>query len=237
MSSFVLFLCVSITVYNRLHNLTGNINDPINDPMNIWYQYLRVEVSLPEWAKAELSEYASKEYSTDEEMMNLAVSLSARNVAENTGGPFGCAIFERDTDTNIAKLVSIGVNRVVTLSNSTLHGETVAIQLAQSKLKNFTMQIPHKDGKSKRQFELFTSCEPCAMCLGATLWSGVSRIVCAATKSDAESIGFNEGPVFEASYQHLRDAGIEVKKSVLQKEAAQVLKEYGSKGLIYNSSC
>jgi len=73
------------------------------------------------------------------------------------------------------------------------------------------------------------------MCLGATLWSGVSRIVCAATKADAESIGFNEGPVFEASYQHLKDAGIEVTKSVLQKEAAKVLQEYGSKGLIYNS--
>ncbi len=167
--------------------------------------------------------------------MSLAVSLSSRNVAENTGGPFGSAVFERDLETNVAKLVSIGVNRVVTLSNSTLHGETVAIQLAQSKLKSFTMQIPHKDGKSKRKFELFTSCEPCAMCLGATLWSGVSRIVCAATKDDAESIGFNEGPVFEASYQHLRDAGIEVKKLVLQEEAAKVLQEYGSKGLIYNS--
>lgn len=195
----------------------------------------RVEISLPQWAKAELAEYSSKEYKTDEEMMSLAVSLSSRNVAENTGGPFGSAVFERDLETNVAKLVSIGVNRVVTLSNSTLHGETVAIQLAQSKLKSFTMQIPHKDGKSKRKFELFTSCEPCAMCLGATLWSGVSRIVCAATKDDAESIGFNEGPVFEASYQHLRDAGIEVKKLVLQEEAAKVLQEYGSKGLIYNS--
>jgi tRNA(Arg) A34 adenosine deaminase TadA len=74
------------------------------------------------------------------------------------------------------------------------------------------------------------------MCLGATLWSGVSRIVCAATKVDAEAIGFNEGPVFDASYDHLREAGIEVKKSVLQKEAAEVLRNYGANGLIYNSS-
>jgi tRNA(Arg) A34 adenosine deaminase TadA len=74
------------------------------------------------------------------------------------------------------------------------------------------------------------------MCLGATLWSGVSRIVCAATKADAEAIGFKEGPVFEASYDHLREAGIEVKKEVLQKEAALVLKEYGENGLIYNAS-
>ena len=196
----------------------------------------RVEISLPDWARKELQEFANKIYKTDEEMMALAVHLSARNVAENTGGPFGCAIFERDDKSGIAKLVSIGVNRVVSLSNSTLHGETVAIQLAQSRLKSFTMNITHEDGKSTRKFELFTSCEPCAMCLGATLWSGVSRIVCAATKADAEAIGFNEGPVFEASYEHLRAAGIEVKKEVLQKEAAFVLKEYGASGMIYNAS-
>lgn len=199
-------------------------------------------MTLPDWAVEELAEFSKKEYKTDEEMMALAVHLSARNVAEKTGGPFGSAIFEKDTTTGISKLVSIGVNRVVSLCNSTLHGETVAIQLAQSKLKSFTMNIPQqqegKDGGgetcSKRKFELFTSCEPCAMCIGATFWSGVSRMVCGATKADAEAIGFNEGPVFEASYDHLRKAGIEVTRQVLQKEAAQVLKDYGESGVIYN---
>mmetsp|Transcript_13506 Transcript_13506/g.20090 ORF Transcript_13506/g.20090 Transcript_13506/m.20090 type:complete len:247 (+) Transcript_13506:146-886(+) len=195
-----------------------------------------VNVHLPEWAKTEFDEFFSqKKYTNDEEMMELAVHLSARNVAENTGGPFGCAIFERDFENNTSELVSIGINRVVPLSNSTLHGETVAIQLAQSNLKSFTMQIPNKSGKI-RKFELFTSCEPCAMCLGATLWSGVSRIVCAATKADAERIGFNEGPVFAESYKQLEEAGIQVTKLVLQKEAAAVLADYGKKGVIYNSS-
>ena len=59
-------------------------------------------------------------------MMALAIDLSARNVAEGTGGPFGSAIFERDTISDTTKLVSIGVNRVVPLGNSTLHGETVS---------------------------------------------------------------------------------------------------------------
>ena len=63
-------------------------------------------------------------------MMQLAIHLSARNVQEETGGPFGSAIFERNLKTNEAKLILVGVNRVVVLSNSTLHGETVAIQLA-----------------------------------------------------------------------------------------------------------
>ena len=47
----------------------------------------------------------------------------------------------------------------------------------------------------KKSFELFTSCEPCAMCLGASLWSGVKRMVCGATKDDAQAIGFDEGKV------------------------------------------
>lgn len=205
-----------------------------------------VKITLPEWAKEELATHAAKTFVTDEEMMKLAIHLSSRNVAEDTGGPFGCAIFERNTEDNTTKLISVGVNRVVPLSNSTLHGEIVAIQLAQAKLKSFTMCLiveeksdDGNDGKKgthkKRQFELFTSCEPCAMCLGATLWSGVSRIVCGASKSDAEAIGFDEGPVFPESYEHLKKAGIGVKKLVLQPEAAQVLNNYVNGGaLIYN---
>lgn len=201
-----------------------------------------VKITLPEWAKEELATHAAKTFVSDEEMMKLAIDLSSRNVAENTGGPFGCAIFERNMKDNTAKLVSVGVNRVVPLSNSTLHGEIVAIQLAQAKLKSFTMCIiaddkgsDGKEAQQKRQFELFTSCEPCAMCLGATLWSGVSRIVCGASKSDAEAIGFDEGPVFPESYEHLKKAGIDVKKLVLQPEAAQVLNDYMNGGaVIYN---
>ena len=205
-------------------------------------------MTLPKWICDEQTSYYSKIYKTDEEMMELAIYLSARNVSENTGGPFGCAIFERNIDTGHATLVSVGVNRVVTLGNSTLHGEVVAIQMAQKQLKSFTLRLPSfkvdssedekkNDDKSQyshRQFELFTSCEPCAMCLGATLWSGVSRIVCGASKDDATAIGFDEGPVFDESYDHLVKAGIEVKRCVLKEQASQVLKDYGANGLIYN---
>jgi len=89
-------------------------------------------------------------------------------------------------------------------------------------------------GGRKRQFELFTSCEPCAMCLGATLWSGVSRLVCGATKDDAQAIGFDEGPVYEESYRHLEKCGVGVTRNVLTEEAAGVLRRYGNSGLIYN---
>jgi tRNA(Arg) A34 adenosine deaminase TadA len=95
-----------------------------------------------------------------------------------------------------------------------------------------------KSSSRQRKFELFTSCEPCAMCLGATLWSGVARIVCGATKDDAQSIGFDEGPVFEESYRHLERAGIKVTRNVLRAEAAKVLQRYGGGGCgpIYNAS-
>lgn len=199
-----------------------------------------VTIKLPSWANEEIKKYKNKIFQTDEEMMTLAIHLSSRNVAEGTGGPFGSAVFERTylndgSDASTARLISVGMNRVVPLSNSTLHGETVAIQMAQKKIGNFSLRNVPNAKKKIREFELFTSCEPCAMCLGATLWSGVSRIVCAATKDDAQAIGFDEGPVFEQSYQHLRNSGIAVTKNVMRKEAAAILKKYGEMGLIYNA--
>lgn len=73
------------------------------------------------------------------------------------------------------------------------------------------------------------------MCLGGTLWSGVKRLVCAATAADARAIGFDEGPVFEQSYQYLRDAGVEVVLEVQRAAAAAVLQHYlHAGGTIYN---
>ncbi|GMI40182.1 hypothetical protein TrCOL_g2103 [Triparma columacea] len=185
-----------------------------------------IQWDIPDWAKSYTGD-SSKRYSTDEEMMAVAVELSRRNVEEGTGGPFGSAIFERLED-NTCRLVSVGCNRVVPMKNSGLHGETVAIQIAQDKLGLYSLR---SEGGN---YELFTSCEPCCMCLGATLWSGVNRIVCAARKDDASAIGFDEGPVFEKSYEHLEKSGVKVVRNVLRDEAAQILRNYGQIGEIYN---
>ena len=163
-------------------------------------------------------------------MIALAVEIAAKNVSENTGGPFGCAIFERDVATGTAKLFAVGANRVVTLNNATLHAEMVAIQFAQKKLQNFSM----KEAVEGKEYLLCTSCEPCCMCLGGTLWSGVSELICSAAKADAEKIGFNEGPVFPESYKELEEVGIKVKKGVLRSKGAAVLEKYGETGVIYN---
>ena len=188
----------------------------------------RVTLTLPAWVKE--GGYYDREYKTDEDRMALAVEVSAINVQKNTGGPFGAAIFEKDLESGKYTLISLGINQVVPLSNSTLHGEVVAIQMAQKKLRTYSLAKV----SDKKTYELYTSCEPCCMCLGATLWSGVSRIVCSATKADAGAIGFDEGPVFEQSYEHLEKAGIQVTRGVLQTEGAAVLKHYGEIGEIYN---
>mmetsp|Transcript_19991 Transcript_19991/g.37297 ORF Transcript_19991/g.37297 Transcript_19991/m.37297 type:complete len:234 (+) Transcript_19991:225-926(+) len=188
-----------------------------------------VSWDLPEWAaEYTTSEALKRVYRTDEEMMKVAVDLSRRNVEENTGGPFGSVIFERLAD-GTARIVSVGCNRVVPMNNSGLHGETVAIQIAQAQLGLYSLRA---EGGN---FELFTSCEPCCMCLGATLWSGVNRIVCAAAKGDASAIGFDEGPVFDESYDHLERAGVKVERNVLREAAAEVLSNYGKIGVIYNA--
>lgn len=68
------------------------------------------------------------------------------------------------------------------------------------------------------------------MCLGATHWSGVSRLVCGATKADAEALGFDEGPVDAAAYDHLARRGVAVTRGVLRAEAAAVLRRYQDLG-------
>lgn len=193
----------------------------------------RVEISLPSWLHEYHESFADTEFTSDEQMMEIAIEISARNVANNTGGPFGCAIFERCKTTGICKLFTVGANRVTALNNSTLHGEMVAIQFAQLKLATFSMR---KAGESTmKEYIMCTSCEPCAMCLGGTLWSGVHQMICSATKSDAEAIGFIEGPVFEDSYTQLVASGVAVKRNILREKGAKVLQQYGETGVIYNS--
>jgi tRNA(Arg) A34 adenosine deaminase TadA len=183
----------------------------------------QVTIALPDWIN-EVVDW-QKTYADDQQKMALAVELSKQNVLRATGGPFGSAIFACDS----GKLLSVGVNRVMPMHNSAAHGEMMAIMLAEQQLQSFSLNA---DGVKR---ELFTSCEPCAMCLGGTLWSGVKRLVCAATADDARAIGFDEGPVDASSYQYLANAGIEVVRLVQRDEANNVLQHYANGGgQIYN---
>jgi tRNA(Arg) A34 adenosine deaminase TadA len=183
-----------------------------------------VKIDFPVWV-ASFTDWEKPRVS-DDERMRLAVDLAIENVKQATGGPFGAAIFSAET----GEVLAIGINQVVRLNNSCLHAETTAIMAAQAALKSHNLNF-----SPQTKYELFTSCEPCAMCLGAILWSGASRIVCAATKEDASAVGFDEGPVYESSYEYLQSRGIEVKRNLMRDEAVKAFDLYRETGgVIYN---
>jgi len=133
-----------------------------------------VHIEYPPWVN-EVIDW-ERPYHSDEDRMRLAIAVAKENVERGTGGPFGAAIFE----TLSGRLVSVGMNSVVRLNNCTLHGEMVAFMMAQQRVGSYTLNAPMLP-----RHELYTSCEPCAMCLGTTLWSGVQRVVYGATREDA----------------------------------------------------
>ncbi|HEV2130602.1 MAG TPA: nucleoside deaminase [Longimicrobiaceae bacterium] len=187
-------------------------------------QFPVIHIEYPDWV-GEVVDW-ERPYMSDEERMWLAIELSRENVLRSTGGPFGAAIVEAES----GRLVAVGMNSVVRLNNCTLHGEMVAFMMAQQRLHSFTLAAPGMPAH-----ELITSCEPCAMCLGATLWSGVRRVVCGAHRDDARRLNFEEGPVFPESHAYLEARGIEIVDGVLREEANAVLELYrASKGVIYN---
>jgi tRNA(Arg) A34 adenosine deaminase TadA len=122
------------------------------------------------------------------------------------------------------------VNSVGPSANSALHAEMMAFMMAEHRLGSFTLEA-----EGLPAHELFTSCEPCAMCLGATLWSGVRRVVSAAAREDAARLGFEEGPVFSESFVYLEERGVRFTREVLREEACAVLEAYREQGgPVYN---
>ncbi len=183
-----------------------------------------LRIALPPWVAEVVG--SGEVWEEPEARMRLAIALSRENVARGSGGPFGAAIFERDT----GRLVAVGVNSVTRLANCTLHGEMVAFMMAQHRLGQFSLAA-----QGLPAHELVTSCEPCAMCLGAILWSGVRRVTCGASREDATALRFEEGPVFPESWAYLEARGIEVVRGVLRAEARAVLETYRAQGgPIYN---
>jgi len=175
----------------------------------------------PAWIAAELDGEAV--YATDEGKMALVIDLARRNVAHG-GGPFGAAVFEGDS----GRIVALGANWVVAQRCSLLHAEIAAIAFAELFVGTHSL--------AGGNYELFASSEPCAQCLGATAWSGVRRLVCGAAASEAEAIGFDEGPRRTDWVAQLEARGIAVTLGLLATEAQKVLHAYAARGgPIYNA--
>jgi len=183
--------------------------------------------ALPDWVNDWVSTCLRihGDFSSLEKRMDFAIALSAQNVKHQTGGPFGAAIFDVDNH----QLLAVGVNIVVPSHNCTNHAEMVAISLAQQSLKTHNLS-------EHGNFELLTSCEPCAMCFGAMPWSGIKHLAYAATSADAEAIGFDEGAKHPHWVNELQKRGITVTTELQHRKAAAVLQAYQQQsGVIYNT--
>ena len=183
----------------------------------------KIELKLPSWVGELLLRHPAH-FPDSTRRMALAVELAGANVREGTGGPFGAAVFERGS----GELVAAGVNLVTASRCSAAHAEMVALALAEQSLGSY-------DLAAIGDYELVTSAEPCAMCLGAVPWSGVRSLVCGARGEDAEEVGFDEGHKPPQWDEALQSRGIRVQRDVLREEAAGVLREYARMGAeIYN---
>jgi tRNA(Arg) A34 adenosine deaminase TadA len=184
-----------------------------------------VTLTLPAWMN-EIPGAQALALPDPEARMRWVIALSRRNVEEKSGGPFAAAVFERET----GRLLGAGVNRVEPLNLSPAHAEIVACAFAQKKMKTYDL---NSCGSGS---ELVTSSQPCLMCLGAVLWSGVTRLTYAATAADVQGIlGFDEGPLPRDWQGELNKRGITVVGEFLRAEAVAVLALYKKlAGTVYN---
>jgi tRNA(Arg) A34 adenosine deaminase TadA len=192
--------------------------------VNLSHEFVsRFELALPAWVQPFLSAWDAP-LDSPTARVRLAVALSAENVRQATGGPFGAIVVEQSS----GELLGVGVNLVTSSGLSMAHAEMVAISLAQEYVDSWNLG----DGMA---VQLVTSCEPCAMCFGAVPWSGVGSLVWGARRADAEAAGFDEGDKPADWERSLENRGIRTCGGVLRKEAAAVLADYaGGDGAIYN---
>lgn len=179
----------------------------------------RLQIELPAWVDG-LVDW-QRRYSRVEDRMALVLEVGREQVRQRTGGPFTAAVFERDS----GRLVAVGVNLAVPSHNCVLHAEIVALMMAGTQLHSHSLGA---EGMPPHQ--LVSSCEPCAMCLGAVFWGGVASLVTGATKDDAEALGYDEGPVFPASYDYLERKGMVVIREVMRAEARELFTAYVAAG-------
>ena len=186
-----------------------------------------ISLTLPEWAIAE-NKKLKPTYETIEDRMREVLRFARRNTEEQTGGPFAAGVFELDT----GRPVVVGVNRVMPHLCSSAHAEVVALSLAQKMLKTFDLGAANVPAH-----QLVVNWRPCAMCYGATIWSGITSLVIAGAGSKVEDItGFDEGPLRDNWQEELEQRGISVTIGVLHEEALAGLRYFADSGhFVYNA--
>ncbi|HOP05611.1 MAG TPA: nucleoside deaminase [Tenuifilaceae bacterium] len=144
----------------------------------------------------------------NDKYMKEAIRLSVENV-EKGGGPFG-AVIVKD-----GEIIARGANRVTSTNDPTAHAEVTAIREAAKVLNTFNLE----------GCEIFTSCEPCPMCLAAIYWARIDRIYFGNTKTDAKNIGFDDSFIYEEIEKPINQRAIKTTQ-LLRDEALQAFRKW-----------
>jgi len=144
----------------------------------------------------------------NKELMREAIRMSVESVRSGTGGPFAALVVKEGT------IVGRGTNRVTSTNDPTAHAEVVAIRDACSKLGSFQLN----------GCEIYTTCEPCPMCLGAIYWARPDRVYFGNTRADAARIGFDDDFI----YREL-SVGISERRIPMSDEAGEAFTEWDRK--------
>lgn len=149
--------------------------------------------------------------SYEKKFMRKAIALATNNV-EKGGGPFGAIIVKE------GKIIAKGTNYVTHKNDPTAHAEVEAIRKAAKKLGTFHLQ----------GCEIYTSCEPCPMCLGAIYWAHLDKIYYGNTKTDAKNIGFDDSFIYDEIALHPKSRNIKTTQ-LLPEEAIKTFEFWQKK--------
>ena len=145
------------------------------------------------------------------EFMKRAIELSIESV-KNVGGPFGAVIVKDD------KIIAEGSNNVTSTNDPTAHGEIVAIREACKKLNNFNL----------KGCELYSTCEPCPMCLSAIYWARIEKIYYANTREDAKKIDFDDSLIYSEFSKNIDERKIPMVQ-IMRDEALKAFELWNEK--------
>lgn len=148
----------------------------------------------------------------DKYFMGRAIAVAEQGMNSNTGGPFGAVVVKDD------QIIAEGCNSVTSTNDPTAHAEVVAIREACRKLKTFQLE----------ECIIYTSCEPCPMCLGAIYWARPQKVFYGCTKEDAAAIDFDDQFIYDEL-----DKGIDNRQinfiALMREEAVTVFKQWEEK--------
>lgn len=149
----------------------------------------------------------------EEKFMMEAIRLSHHSMTNNEGGPFGCIVVKDDV------IIGRGNNKVISSNDPTAHAEVTAIRDACKNLGSFRLE----------DCEIYTSCEPCPMCLGAIYWARPKIVYFANTREDAANIGFDDSMIYDEMVKELEHRKIPV-RSIGRAKALKVFEAWKQKG-------